>query len=349
MRTALGSPGRRPSPCRGPSRIVTARSSSSPARFDERHGGLRRAPKFPSNLPVRLLLRHHRRTGDANAAAHGDAHPGEDGGRRAPRPAGRRLPPLLDRRAMARAALREDALRQRAPGRRLRRGLAGDGAARPRPGGAHHGRLPPARDDLARGRVHLGDRRRLRGRGGPLLRLDGGGARAGAGGGRAGRFMAFYGVSAGGNFEGRNILYGAEPRRGPLGGARARPGAPAAGAGGSRAAAARREDPGGLERPRHLGAGRRRARAGRAALRGGGGARRRVRAHAHGEGGPPAAELARGRGGRARPTSTTTPSWPRACSTCSRPPSTRAGWQPPSISPTGWRRSSPTPPAGAGS
>jgi uncharacterized protein YyaL (SSP411 family) len=35
--------------------------------FDPRHGGLRRAPKFPSNIPVRLLLRHHRRTGDAEA------------------------------------------------------------------------------------------------------------------------------------------------------------------------------------------------------------------------------------------------------------------------------------------
>ena len=35
--------------------------------FDEAHGGLRRAPKFPSNLPVRLLLREHRRTGDAEA------------------------------------------------------------------------------------------------------------------------------------------------------------------------------------------------------------------------------------------------------------------------------------------
>jgi uncharacterized protein YyaL (SSP411 family) len=32
--------------------------------FDERHGGVRRAPKFPSNLPVRLLLRHHRRARD---------------------------------------------------------------------------------------------------------------------------------------------------------------------------------------------------------------------------------------------------------------------------------------------
>jgi uncharacterized protein YyaL (SSP411 family) len=35
--------------------------------FDSVHGGLRRAPKFPSNVPVRLLLRHHRRTGDADA------------------------------------------------------------------------------------------------------------------------------------------------------------------------------------------------------------------------------------------------------------------------------------------
>jgi uncharacterized protein len=35
--------------------------------FDETHGGLRRAPKFPSHLPVRLLLRHHRRSGDASS------------------------------------------------------------------------------------------------------------------------------------------------------------------------------------------------------------------------------------------------------------------------------------------
>jgi uncharacterized protein YyaL (SSP411 family) len=32
--------------------------------FDPEHGGLRRAPKFPSSLPVRLLLRVHRRTRD---------------------------------------------------------------------------------------------------------------------------------------------------------------------------------------------------------------------------------------------------------------------------------------------
>jgi len=33
--------------------------------YDPVHGGARGAPKFPSSFPVRLLLRHHRRTGDA--------------------------------------------------------------------------------------------------------------------------------------------------------------------------------------------------------------------------------------------------------------------------------------------
>ncbi|MFT3917406.1 MAG: thioredoxin domain-containing protein [Anaeromyxobacteraceae bacterium] len=35
--------------------------------FDERHGGVRGAPKFPSSMPVRLLLRHHRRARDARS------------------------------------------------------------------------------------------------------------------------------------------------------------------------------------------------------------------------------------------------------------------------------------------
>jgi uncharacterized protein YyaL (SSP411 family) len=35
--------------------------------FDQEHGGLRRAPKFPSHVPLRLLLRHHQRTGDADS------------------------------------------------------------------------------------------------------------------------------------------------------------------------------------------------------------------------------------------------------------------------------------------
>ncbi len=35
--------------------------------FDVRDGGMSRAPKFPADVPVRLLLRYHRRTGDARA------------------------------------------------------------------------------------------------------------------------------------------------------------------------------------------------------------------------------------------------------------------------------------------
>jgi uncharacterized protein YyaL (SSP411 family) len=35
--------------------------------LDPLHGGVRGAPKFPSSMPVRLLLRHHRRTGQAGS------------------------------------------------------------------------------------------------------------------------------------------------------------------------------------------------------------------------------------------------------------------------------------------
>jgi uncharacterized protein len=37
--------------------------------YDSEFGGIRGAPKFPSSLPVRLLLRQHRRTGDAASLA----------------------------------------------------------------------------------------------------------------------------------------------------------------------------------------------------------------------------------------------------------------------------------------
>ena len=40
--------------------------SSSKARFDSVHGGIAGAPKFPSSLPIRLLLRNHRQIGRAH-------------------------------------------------------------------------------------------------------------------------------------------------------------------------------------------------------------------------------------------------------------------------------------------
>ncbi len=50
---------------RMPASGVLARAvADCKAQFDAEHGGIAGAPKFPSSLPVRLLLRHHRRTGD---------------------------------------------------------------------------------------------------------------------------------------------------------------------------------------------------------------------------------------------------------------------------------------------
>ena len=88
---------------------------------------------------------------------------------------------LLGRRALAGAALREDALRQRAARPRLPARLAGHGRAPVPPGLRGDARLGAAGDARARGRLLRGPGRRLRGRGGPVLRLD---ARAAARGAR---------------------------------------------------------------------------------------------------------------------------------------------------------------------
>ncbi|WP_050435922.1 thioredoxin domain-containing protein [Chondromyces crocatus] len=45
---------------------IAAAMSAYKRSFDGTHGGLARAPKFPSQLPLRLLLRVSRRTGDAD-------------------------------------------------------------------------------------------------------------------------------------------------------------------------------------------------------------------------------------------------------------------------------------------
>ncbi len=67
VRVALGPPPSGPAPgLPGPKPIEDAVAYFKSV-FDDRHGGVRRAPKFPSNLPVRLLLRYHRRARDARA------------------------------------------------------------------------------------------------------------------------------------------------------------------------------------------------------------------------------------------------------------------------------------------
>jgi len=44
--------------------VLAAAARSYKDRFDPVHGGLAGAPKFPSSLPIRFLLRYHRRTGN---------------------------------------------------------------------------------------------------------------------------------------------------------------------------------------------------------------------------------------------------------------------------------------------
>ena len=73
------------------------------ASFDPVHGGWGGAPKFPQPMTIEFLLRRHVAAGDARAARGRAAEPRRDGGGRHPRPAGRRLPPLRDRRGVARA------------------------------------------------------------------------------------------------------------------------------------------------------------------------------------------------------------------------------------------------------
>ena len=94
--------------------------------YDAARGGFGGAPKFPPSMVLEFLLRHHERTGDAAALDMVCRHLRGDGPRRNVRPARRRVRPVLRRRRLGRAALREDALRQRPAGPGLRAPVAAD-------------------------------------------------------------------------------------------------------------------------------------------------------------------------------------------------------------------------------
>ena len=133
-----GDPRRRRAPARAPVRrraaVALERAAAARARstqavatlaesFDARNGGFGGAPKFPQASVLEFLLLRER----ARDGAH---HAARDGRRRHPRPARRRLRPLQRRRRLDGAALREDALRQRAARARLPARLAGAPATR---------------------------------------------------------------------------------------------------------------------------------------------------------------------------------------------------------------------------
>ena len=141
-------------------------------QHDERNGGFGRAPKFPPHSVLTFLLRMHRRSGSEEALAMALRTLAAHGRRRHPRPARRRLPPLRRRRDLARAALRADALRQRAARPRVPRRLAGDRRRAVAGGRRGHPRLPAARARARARRLRLGAGRRHRRRRGRDVHVD---------------------------------------------------------------------------------------------------------------------------------------------------------------------------------
>ena len=173
FRQPLGPPAAVVRPAHG-RRCSRRRSGGSRARSSPCYGGFGRAPKFPPASTLEFLLR--RGSPEAMAMVRDDAR--RHGGGRDVRPRRRRLPPLLGRRPLARAAFREDALRQRAPRRRVPACLGRDGGgalSRRRRGDA---RLRAARAPPARRRPRLRAGRRHERRRGAHVHVDRGGGRA---------------------------------------------------------------------------------------------------------------------------------------------------------------------------
>ena len=124
---AAGGRARRRRCSTAPPRALARAFDPTPRRL--RHGPQVPAPDGPPGPapPARPDRRRPR-------PAHGPAHARQDGPRRHLRPPRRRLRPLLDRRALARPALREDALRQRPARLGLPRGVPGRPATPSTPG-----------------------------------------------------------------------------------------------------------------------------------------------------------------------------------------------------------------------
>jgi uncharacterized protein len=209
VRTALASRVDPAAALPGPEPIERAVAALRSA-FDEVHGGIRRAPKFPSNLPVRLLLRAHRRARDAEPLrmaalslekmAAGGIHDQVGGGFHRYSTDAEWLVPhfekmLYDNALLALAYAEAWQVTQRRDFRRVVRQTL-DYLLREMT--APEGGLYSATDadsEGEEGRFFMWDEREIR----DVLGPD------------AERFARFHGVTAGGNFEGRNILWVPSP------------------------------------------------------------------------------------------------------------------------------------------
>ncbi|MEO8214204.1 MAG: DUF255 domain-containing protein, partial [Myxococcales bacterium] len=232
--------------------------------FDAVHGGVRRAPKFPSNVPVRLLLRHHHRTGDAEALniatvtlekmAAGGLYDQLAGGFHRYSTDARWLVPHFEK------MLYDNALLVVAYAEAFQATGRGDFA----------------RDDRRQRRILLRHRRRFGRGGGAVLCVDGGGdPPAFGGGGHHAPVSRTLRCPPRWQLGREHHLECPPPRRGSLGGSGRCARQVARGARAARAARARRQDPHLLERLDDLRAGGGGTTAGRAALPG----RRRTRRH----------------------------------------------------------------------
>ena len=148
------------------------------ASADQEHGGFGGAPKFPTPTHLDALLaaldvlipRRKERRGPGLRRA----HVSRDGAPRPLRPSRRRVPPVLRRRSLGRAALREDALRPGPPPEELCGSLAANRlyGQRPRLAAPRDLRVARARDGRLRGRLLREPGRRQRGHRGKVLRVD---------------------------------------------------------------------------------------------------------------------------------------------------------------------------------
>jgi uncharacterized protein YyaL (SSP411 family) len=180
--------------------------------FDTLEGGVRRAPKFPSNIPVRLLLRAHRRTGDAETLnmatltlakmAGGGMYDQLGGGFHRYSTDARWLVPhfekmLYDNALLAVAYAEAAQVTGRADFARVARETL-DYVLREMtsPDGAFYS-ATDADSEGEEGKFFVWSQKEIEDVLGP--------------GPETSRFMRYYGVTAGGNFEGANILNAAHP------------------------------------------------------------------------------------------------------------------------------------------
>ncbi len=209
VRTALAGPGEPAADLPGPAPIEEAVAGFK-GSFDEVHGGVRRAPKFPSNLPVRLMLRHHRRTRDADSLrmatltlekmACGGIHDQLGGGFHRYSTDARWLVPHFEKmlydNALLAVAYAEgwQVTQRRDLARVLRQTLDYLLREMTSPEGGLHS-ATDADSEGHEGRFFVWEERELR----ALLGAD------------AERFIRFHGVTPEGNFEGRSILWVPRP------------------------------------------------------------------------------------------------------------------------------------------